>query len=243
MKALLAGLLLLVACKDDIEMFPVNPGGGGGGTGGTGFVDAGMPDGDGDAGNTIAARVCLLNDARDPTSCANTGAENLMVTLGTFTATTAADGSFSIMRPSGSNLVWIVTGTAIQPSAMSFGTLTLIPAVEVGLYGQMVSAANVTPIAGDGAIIAQVKRGTTPVTGLVATTVPDADTAAFYDGNTPENWDPNVSGGLGMVWVPGVPTASAGSAQLLLAEGTTVHTIQGIPVFDSTVTFVFAAIP
>ncbi|NVB82401.1 MAG: hypothetical protein HOV81_28740 [Kofleriaceae bacterium] len=240
MKALIAGLLLLVACDHDIEMFPVMPGGGGGSSG-TGFVDAGFGGDAGDAGNTINARVCLLVDARFPTTCANTGAGNLMVSLGSFTATTADDGSFTIMRPTSSNLVWRVSGDSVFPSAMSFGTLTSIPALDLAVYLEMVGANNVTPPVEDGQIIAKVLRGTTPISNVTATTDPISDVPPLYDGGDAVHWQGNATGQLGSIWVPGVRPPSA---QLNLRVGTTdLAPVVGIPLFQSTVTFVFAEFP
>lgn len=242
MKALLAGLLLLVACNDDVERFPVNPGGGGG-TGGNGFVDAateGSDDGGGD--NAIGGRVCLLVDATQPTLCADTGAENLLVTLGTESVmTTTADGRFTIVKPSGSNLVWRVSGDAVFPSAMSFGTETTIPAIDINVFEQMLDGSFVTLVPNDGQIIARVRRGTMALSAVTATTVPEADLPVLYDGNTPESWDPNATGDRGVIWVPGV---SSSSAQLVVHEGANdLAPINGIPLFADTVTFVFADFP
>jgi hypothetical protein len=241
MKALIAGLLLLVACDDDIEMFPVNPGGGGGSSG-TGFVDAGISDGDGgDAGNTINGRVCVLSDARFPTTCANTGAGNLMVSLGNFTATTLDNGSFTIMRPTSTNLVWHVVGDAVFPSAMIFGTSTTIPALDLGVYEDMIAASQVATQGGDGQIIAQVKRGNTPLANVTATTVPVPDAVIQYDSGSATNWSSDATGQQGVIWVPGVAGASA---QLDVQEGATaLEPITGIPLFPNTVTFVFAEFP
>src|SRR6476660_1845280 len=89
----------LAACGgDDGTGFPIMPGGGGSGS-------SSMPDasigGDEDGGSTLTGRVCLVSDARRPTTCAGSGADGLTVTVGGSTATTAADGSFSLTRPSG----------------------------------------------------------------------------------------------------------------------------------------------
>lgn len=243
MKALIAGLVLLVACDHDIEMFPVMPGGGGGSSG-TGFVDAGLSDGDaGDAGNTINARVCHLKDARFPTTCENTDSGNLMVSLGNFTATTADDGSFTITRPTGSNLVWHVTGDNVFPSAMSFGTTTSIPAIDLGVYLEMVSVSDVAPPVVDGQIMAQLLRGNTLIANATATTDPISTVEPLYDGPDAVSWQGNATGPRGMVWVPGVPTAPGG-VQLLVREGTVdLAPIDAIPLFPSTVTFVFAEFP
>lgn len=239
MKALIAGLLLLVACDDGLEMFPVSPGGGGGSSG-TGFIDAGIrDDGGGDSGLTIRGCVCRLLDARFPTRCENTGSGNLVVSLDNFTATTDDDGSFTIARPTSTNLVWRVFGdTVVFPSAMSFGTTTTIPALDLGLYEDMIAASEVAPQAGDGQIIAQVKRGNTPLVNVTATTMPVADAVIQYDSGSATNWSSDATGQQGVIWVPGVAGANA---QLDVQENATpLEPITGIPLFPDTVTFVFA---
>src|ERR1043165_3884112 len=92
--ATLAGAGAGAGCHDDVEMFPIGPGGFGPGGGTT--PDPPGVDGKGGA-PTINVRVCLINDPRKPTEWPASGADGLTVTLGTETATTAADGSFTIM--------------------------------------------------------------------------------------------------------------------------------------------------
>lgn len=239
MKALIAGLLLLVGCKDDVEMFPVNPGGGGG-TSGTGFMDAGIDLGDANLSPMIAGRVCLLVvDARNPRACAPSGADGLTVTLGSFSANTSPDGSFSIRRPTGTGLVWNVTGPGIIPSAMSLSTEALVPAMNANLYDEMLAGTLATAFDNTtSTIINRVTRAEVPVTGVVASVQNSLSGITYYDTVDPVSWAPNdATGQFGAIWVPDVdPTL--GPAQMVVNNGTD-HPINGIPVFAGAVTFVF----
>src|SRR5688572_28182346 len=110
------GLLAIAAgCGDDGGMFPV---GGGGNDGGFTFPDAPKirndaaidSPADGNGAQTVDAnlfmgRVCLLTDVRDMDDCATTGAAGLTVRLGTASAVTTNDGSFSIVGQATAGLV------------------------------------------------------------------------------------------------------------------------------------------
>jgi hypothetical protein len=245
MKALTAGLLLLlVGCRDDVEMFPVNPGGGGSGLSGTGFVDAGIELGDGNLSPMISGRVCFLKiDARNPRACESTGAGGLTVTLGSFTAITTSDGSFSIRRPTGTDLVWNVTGSTIVPSVMSLSAEALIPAIDEGLYAEMLGATLATDFDGTvGGIINRVTRAEDPLDGVVASVEQSQSGNTFYDSGDPLAWALNsATGQLGAIWVPDVSVAD-GFARMVVNDGTD-HLIDGIPVVAGAVTFVFTELP
>lgn len=238
MRALLAFALLAAtaACHDDVEMFPIGPGTGGPGGGTT--PDAAAVDGDESGGSTINGRVCLINDARTPTECASSGAANLTVTLGSQTATTSADGSFSITSSGGTGLVWRVSGSAIVSSAMQVSTVQTIPAISTQLYEDMVASNNAVGGDGSGTIIARLTTGGSGVAGLIATTTPASSGIVYYDGSSSINFATNQTGSFGVVWVPGLlPQATT-----LTLGGAKDATIAGIPVYASTVTFVLAEI-
>jgi hypothetical protein len=235
MKALVASLVLLMGCGRDVEMYPVNPGGGGG-TGGTGMPDAPITI---DGSTTITGRVCLLSDARSPTACASSGADALTVTLGSSTATPSADGTFSIARPSGSGLVWRVSGTGIVGAAMEQASGMTIPAISTALYADMTTTNMAINNNGTGAIIAQLTHGGAAVANATALPSPLPDGNVYYDGISATEWSLDVTGSYGVVWVPGM---TPGTAQLTI-NGSVQGTVTGIPVFADTVTFVPAEIP
>ncbi|HSD88835.1 MAG TPA: hypothetical protein VLB44_15010 [Kofleriaceae bacterium] len=235
MKALVAPLVLVMGCGRDVEMYPVNPGGGGGPSG-TGMADAAITI---DGSNTILGRVCLIADARTPTACASSGADALTVTLGSATATPAADGTFSIARPSGSGLVWRVSGTDIVGAAMEEASGTTIPAIGAALYADMTTTNSAINNNGTGAIIAQLTHGGAALVNATALPSPVPAGNVYYDGISAIVWSLDVTGSFGVVWVPGM---TPGTAQLTI-DGTAQGTITGIPVFADTVTFVAAEIP
>jgi hypothetical protein len=237
MRSVLAFVLLagIAACHDDVEMFPIGPGTGGPGGGMT--PDAAPPDSS-SAGTQISGRVCLISDARTPTTCADSGAGNLTVTLGTETATTADNGSFSITSHGGTGLVWRVAGDAIVPSAMQVSTEHVIPAIGQQLYADMVAANNAIVGDGSGAIIARLTSGGSGVSGLVAATTPDPEGLIYYDGTSTLSFETNQTGSFGVVWVPGLLPQTT----TLTLGGAKDATVAGIPVYASTVTFVLAAI-
>lgn len=240
MKAIAALLSICAACGgDDVELYPINPGGGGP-AGGVNRVDASVENGD--SGVQISGRVCLINDARNPTSCSASGAGGLTVTLGTRTATTMTDGTFTITVMTGASNVWHVTGTGIVSSATQVIGSNIIPALSSQLYADMVANSNVVPPAGSGTIIAKLTSGGNALTNATATTNPTPAGGVFYDGQNATNWDQTSTGPFGAVWVPGITPTS--TASLTVTNGSQAQTVlMNIPVFADTITFVFADIP
>jgi hypothetical protein len=236
MKVLATLLLVCAACGgDDIELYPISPGGGG--PGGLSLPDA--SDADGDSGVPLAGRVCLVTDARTPTNCANIGADGLTVTLGMRTAITAADGTFSINVVTGTANVWRVTGTDIVSSAMAVGSPNIIPVISSALYAQMVSDSVATAPTGRGAIIAKLTTNDVPRIG--ATAVATGTTSVLYDGANATNWLQGATGNLGVVWTTDL---AAGTATLTIDTAElTQQTVANIPVFADTITWLFVDVP
>ena len=235
-RRVLATMLLLVsACGDEGGHFPINPGGGGGGS-------SMSPDGgvDGDAGTTITGRVCVLGDPRSLTACASSGADGITVALGNKTATTASSGAFVIDRPTGTNLVWRVSGPGIEPSALPLASSATIPAVDSIAYDDMLAATNAIVSSANGAIIARVANGATPVANITAVATPQSDSDVYYDGPSITEWEFDGTGAGGIVWIPSIAT---GSASLALDSGTAQRTVTNIPIFADTITFAYAAAP
>lgn len=225
------------ACRDDVEMFPIGPGGFG--TGGGTTPDAGGDAAGSDGGGMISGRVCLITDARTPTLCADTGADGLSVVLGTATATTSANGSFMIANTGGTGLVWRVSGDAIYGAAMQLTLVNLIPAISATVFEDMVVSTNATIGDGSGSVIARFTHNNAGVSGISAVTTPDPVGQIYYDGANAVMWETAMTGSFGVVWVPGVSPSNA----TLTVSGAVDDTITGIPVFADTATFVLVTVP
>jgi len=167
MKRLVLVALLAACSKELSDGFPINPGGGGSST--THVPDA--PAASDDGGTMINGHVCLLlATPQSLATCAGTGAGNFTVTLGSATAATADDGSFTILRPAViTDLVWFVSGTGLEKSAIKFGPTTL-PAIDTVGYQEMLQSTNATIGAGTGAIMMRVTRAGFAVSDATVTT-------------------------------------------------------------------------
>jgi len=238
MARLLLFAALFCGCSEEsTNGFPIMPGGGG--QGGVGTVDAGV-EADGGMSSMLTGRVCLLSDARQPSSCAGSGADGFTVTLGSQTATTASDGSFTMTRPSGTGLVWKVSGTGIEPSAMRLSSGTTIPAIQSLLYGDMIAAMNAVVSVETGAIIARLTKANAAITDAVVVASPTPDSETYYDGLGVTDWDFDSTGSFGVVWISSI---ASGTASLTVDNGSAQNTVGGIPVFAGTITFELAEIP
>ncbi len=205
-------VVALAACQAAEERRNVLPGGDDDESVTPGGGDASVPDGTAGDGAAIMGRVCLLADLRNLEGCASSGADGLMVTLGTQVATTAADGTFTMPAPSGSTLVWRVVGTGVVPSRMVFSAFPLIPVVPQTLYDDLLIANGVILNAGQGSVVARVVSQGLGVPGVTGTIV--TANQSFYDGSSASTWNQNSTGNQGVIWIPAVPT---GSANLTLA--------------------------
>lgn len=232
-------LLLLVSCAQDRERAPTRPGGPGGGDTTPGMIDA--PDGTDDGSAVIAGRVCLVADLRLPTAgCAATGADNITVTLGTKTALTAVDGTFTIAVPSGSSLTWRATGAAIISSVMPFSVDFVIPAITVDNYGNLLITNGVLLSPGQGSVIARVVQGATLTAGATASAQPTPQFATLYDGISPTAWQGTATATFGVAWVTGIPV---GATTLTATPPSGNPQAAVIPVEDQAITFVTIEIP
>ena len=239
MKRALLVLVVLAACHpSDENDYPVTVGGGGFGGGQLAAPDAANG---GDGGPSLVARVCLMTDPRDQGSCAATGAGGLTVTLGTSIATTADDGTFTIARPASTSLVWVITGTTIVPSVMSFAAQPQVPAIPATLYAQLQGDNGVVPQAGQGAAMVRVVHGTVLVPSATVTISPAGIYATLYDGATPSGWTQSATGSFGAAWMPGV---TAGTANITVTpQGGTSVVISQVPIVDGGVTFLTQEVP
>jgi hypothetical protein len=234
----LAIAVLLAACSKESEMLPIGPGGGAG-SGGEFRPDASMEAGD--ASPFITGRVCfVLTSLRNPTAC-STDAGEFTVRLGSAMTQTAADGSFTLMRPANPNgLVWLVSRGDAITSAIKLGGTTTLPALEATAYEEMIAATQPVLADGDGAMMVRVTKAGAAVTGATIATVPAPTSDVYYDGPTDVAWETDATGGFGVAWIPSAPV---GSTNVTITAGQAMATSNGQPVLADTITFVFAEIP
>lgn len=238
--AAFAAFAVGAGCEPSDDMLPANPGGGIG-TGSQFVPDAPTSAGD-DGGTTINGRVCLLlTNPQSLATCAASGAGNFTVKLGTAIATTTDDGSFSLMRPAiTTGLVWLVTGTGIETSAIKFGAPTTLPVLDSLTYQDMLASTNAAIGAGNGALMVRVMRGGFPVANATVAAVPAADSGVYYDGPSSIEWQTDATGAYGVAWMPSITT---GDVTLTITSGATNHMVLAQPVIQGAITFVVAAIP
>jgi hypothetical protein len=236
----LAVLVLLAACSKESEMLPIDPGGGGTGTGSGFRPDASMPGGD--ASPFITGRVCYVaNDLRAFNGCATTGAAEFTVQLGTDMVQTAADGTFTMMRPAiTTGLTWIVSRDDTVTSRIKFGGTTTLPALDAIAYDQMLQATNVAIANNSGGMMVRVTRTGAPVVGATVAAQPVPDAGPFYDGPSELEWELDSTGAFGVAWLPSTPV---GTSQLTITSGMMNTTVTGHSVAADALTFVFAEIP
>jgi hypothetical protein len=233
-------LLVIAACNaggGGDDEFPVSPGGGrpGGGV----MVDAAMIDTrDADGDTPISGRVCLVVDLRGA-ACAASGAGGITVTLGAQTATTADDGAFAIAAPQGSNLVWHASTADLVTSVMAFSTSTTIPAITLAGWNELELANGVVTQGQQGAIIARIVQGGTPLAGATVTATPVPQYATHYDGPTAAGWTELATGAAGVAWLPGV---GVGAATLAVVPPTGSGGTAAVHVEDHAITFVTIAL-
>jgi len=261
-------VLVLAACSsssgDDYPVGggqspPVHNDGGGSGVKDAGVGDGGLLDG----GVLVTGRVCLLDDLRklgDRTACAKTGVDKLTVSLGlgpktsagTRTATTTADGSFSLIAAVDAGFTWHVTGptsgaNALTPTAMLYGTDNLIPVIRATLYQDNAGEGGVQISATSASVVARVVRGTAGVSNLVAAASAAPGLTTLYDaGGTGaiQTWDTDVTSGRGIVWLPGIELGQAAtSTSVTLTQSGTAIATRTLPLEQGTITFATIELP
>ncbi len=233
-------VLLLAACQSGgDDGFPIAPGGGLPPTI-TPAPDGPQLDASTDGATSLAARVCVILDPRNPAACATGNAAGIMVTLGTSTATTASDGSFTIAAPTTSNLFWTASAPGFVPTVMPFGTVHLLPILTAERYNDLLLDNGVVLQAGQGSLFVRVVSGSASASGVTATVEPASLFGPLYDGASALIWDRDATGAGGMVWIP---DALAGTATLTLANPSTSPVTLSLPVTEGAITFGTVAIP
>jgi hypothetical protein len=236
---LLAGLL--AACKQgDGALFPINPGGTNNPGGGDDSTTDAAVTGDANV-DVIPGQVCLISDARASNTCATTGAGGLTVMLDGNSATTEPDGTFVIDAPQSSNIQWLVTGTDIMTSVMSYSAVRRIPVMSQVDYFDLANSNSVVPTPGQGDVFVHVTHQGASVEMVTATVAPAAEFPTLYDGNAVTTWTQISTGPAGVIWIPGLPQGTA--AVTLTPQGGTATVVSSIPIGDQTLTWVSAGLP
>ncbi|HEY0255601.1 MAG TPA: hypothetical protein VGC41_28925 [Kofleriaceae bacterium] len=242
-------LLCVTAChfSDDGAKYEIPPSGGGGGGGGSTFVDAGAGSGSGSNSGTISGKICMVDDIRLPTTCDTNVGTNLggySVTLGNFTTTTGTDGTFVLQAPTSSNVVWVVTGTDIETSLMSYSASTTIPVVTVDTYLGLAGSNGVLQQTGYGDVFLHVTHAGASVAAAVATAIVPTPfyAAALYDGTIKDVWQSTATGTYGMTWIAGAPTGAT-SVTITPQGAGSGEVAANIPVGDQAVTWATLDLP
>ncbi len=232
-------IALALGCGRSVPDYPLGPPGGG-----TAHGSGSQTGGDVDSGvdaSMIAGRVCLLQDPRIFSSCAGSGADGITVMLGSQMATTGVDGSFVIGAPSGTNLVWNASGSAIVTSVMQLSLSTQIPAIAASTYGDMLTKSQATiDTTTQGAVIANVLQNNAPAKNASATVTPGSLEPVLYDDDADdETWDANIgTGAHGDIWAPGLAAGSDVSLAITNGSDTASVNVGPVPVVANAITFV-----
>jgi hypothetical protein len=232
-------LLLLVGCKDDGRDYPII-------TGGDDhpinpMVDGRPADGIVGDGSMLTGRVCVVTDLRTPTAgCEPTGVADITVRLGTETAMTADDGSFMLLPPSGTNLVWHLSGTNLVSSVIPLTTSTILPMIRDQAYLDLQGGNSVIVNSGEGSVFMYVRQAGLPLEDATTVVSPTASFLTLGDRANATVWVQGGTGPLGVAWTPGIV---AGTASFTVTPPVGSAALIAVPVEDGAITFATLVIP
>ncbi len=236
-----AVLIALVGCHpsgDDYHVItggddhPINP-----------MADGRPADGVVGDGSMLTGRVCVISDLRRPTepaSCAPSGVANITVQLGTETAMTADDGSFMLLPPSGTGLVWKTSGADLVSSVTPLSTVHVLPMVRVQTYLDLQNGNSVIVNSGEGSVFLYVRQAGLPLADATTDVSPVASYPSLGDRTNATNWVQGATGALGVSWTPGI---IAGTATLTVTPPVGPDAVLAVPIEDGAITFATLAIP
>lgn len=241
LRLLALGLLLVGCASSNDDDYPVRPGGGSiGGGGGGGGRDGGVADGGTDGGPTVG-RVCLIADLRQPTSCAGSGAGNLLVQRGTAMATTRADGRFELPAANVTGDRWLVSGgsgSTLVRTVVPFtpGGSVFLPIVAQTTWDAMRAGSGITPLAGTGAIhVLSLLPSGSPKLGATVTVTPSIS-STYYPNTSATVWSQTVGTTSGVSLVPNLTAGQA--VDLGGAAGSVRATLLQQPIEADSITWV-----
>ena len=183
--------------------------------------------------NLISGRVCMSDSMIDLGNCSTAGVGGLEVSIGSSSATTNDDGSFTIDRPTGSLLAFTVTGEGVVPTTTPFSPSQTIPAIDADVFARTMTSNGIELEDGAGIIRGSVVRAGEPLSGVTVSSAPVASFDPFFDGD-PSGFDPDGTGSRGVFFVPGV---TFGNASLTLNDPLGNSTlVNGVSVINGGVT-------
>jgi hypothetical protein len=209
--------LALVACgggSGSDDDYPVRPGGGG--TGGqTGGADARMIDGGG--GEDVNGRVCVISDLRRWTSgCATDGVAGLTVAIGSASATTTDDGSFTITPPTEVVALVQISGAGVarsfNPYDPTLAELALVAPTD-GAWDDVQQELGIASADGNGALLVELRVGADTIPGVTVDSDPapgaNANGEIYYDNAAdPLAWDVDATDGDGKAIIADLPAGN-----------------------------------
>ncbi len=229
-------VMLFAACTPDSTTYPIGGGpgggaGGGGGGGGSGSAaDANL--------DVLEGLVCVLPDPRDFSTCLTTGAGDITVTVGAASAVTNDDGSFTISTPSGTNLVWSVSGNTIMTSTIGFSTSAVIPAIQSMTFETLADENGIVFDPTQGTIIGQVLHSGSGFADTTAVAAPIGIYDTFYASPDDQaDWlDASTTTTFGTFLIAGL---TPGTETLTLTPGVgSAAIVSDVPSGSGTVTFI-----
>lgn len=233
-----------------------NPPGGGGGdgtgsgnSGGT-TVDGGTDSPDGAAGPMLSGRLCETVDFTTPLSCPTADLGGIPVNGGDQSATTAADGSFTLALPNAGNVVLYVgdlleqTGRRIEVARLGdwqVGADLVVPSVSTAgwddLARQLGESDTQTSLA------LYVTDGVAPIEGAQIDVV-DGSQVPFYDTDGAPTWSQQAlaTGPHGAALVFGVGAPDTGTVKVSVQVDQQTIEVH-VPVVDGRLTFARVVVP
>lgn len=144
-------------------------------------------------GTEVAGRVCKIVDLRSwYTNCAGSGAADLTVAMGSFSTTTAADGTFTAVVPSGVSTA-TVSGTGVVTSISSFDPAgdIILPAPTTGAWSAVLAGTVIEVGPDNGTILAELRVSGDPSADATLDTNPVpgalAGSRVYYDNDADKN--------------------------------------------------------
>ncbi|HEY1550134.1 MAG TPA: hypothetical protein VGG28_20040 [Kofleriaceae bacterium] len=241
MRTVLA-VMLFAACAPDSTTYPIG-GGAGGGAGGNGGGGGGGSSGNGIDANpdVVEGLVCVLPDPRDFTTCLGSGAGGIAVTLGAGSAVTNDDGTFTIATPTGTNLVWSLSGSGVMASTIGFSTSAVIPAIQTMTFETLANENGIVFDPTQGTIIGQAMHAGSGFANATAIAAPVGIYDTFYASPTdPSDWlDAETTTTFGTFLIAGL---TPGTETLTLTPGTgSAAIVNDVPSGSGVITFVSVA--
>lgn len=243
----------LLACGGEELPADTTSGGGGGGTGGGGggtIIDGGMVQTSDGTAEGFTGQLCLINDLRDPTTCAtDTDLTVDVATLDGPETTADASGVFSLPRPDGDTTFYlkVAFNSADFHNAMvpiDIGqSLPRVPIVTEAAWQALVTNVGLVETDGTGSIVAYLSDTGAPLVGAEVIQ-PTGGAVPVYDGPIDANdWNSGATtGAFGAAIMTNVSSASAEVAYSVSA-GAGLEIVNGVPLVDNALTFSFFELP